>query len=426
MTMRALDHETLPLPDYYDIPWDGEKARKRLRRLVVRLEAECYPREAAMDVYASAFLVIDGDPLNYTSYKFPIAEPMRNDEIKVVPRAIWAAKAYAHGARSGKPLRGEVRRRVDATLKRYTALIRSHFGRVPNPLTEPSGKAMSERTDPGLWREVVHEVSQSRLDSTDGKRNWDAYAAGQATKLYESRGGAYHTSKKPREGIQEWFDEEWVSLHPDTGEIIGPCGTREFSRGGKTHRLKRNDPPLRCLARERAEGMTPAQRRKTARSKARARLGQNVENVDVRKRNPMDLYDEFHESINMTPEELRSWAAGDKRHFASTATGQNSLDRIVQLVRKPRSKWTDRDLKFARKAINFNNRHLEQVVRAHHERGGSGGFGREVNRSGWSKRHIALRNWGHTPDKPDSPAYEADLEWTDDCGGDVDARRERD
>jgi hypothetical protein len=44
-------------------------------------------------------------------------------------------------------------------------------------------------------------------------------------------------------------------------------------------------------------------------------------------------------------------------------------------------------------------------------------FGEEVGKSGWSKRHIALRNWGHDPSKSDSPLYDADQVWLSEHSG---------
>ena len=115
--------------------------------------------------------------------------------------------------------------------------------------------------------------------------------------------------------------------------------------------------------------------------------------------------------VNMTVQELRAWAKDPRHKLASTAVGHYSLTRIPELVQKPERSWTEDDYEWAQKVVNFNHRHLQQVVKAHEERGGKGGFGREVGRSGYSKRHIALLNWGHDPGKEDSPAFEADAEW---------------
>ena len=105
-------------------------------------------------------------------------------------------------------------------------------------------------------------------------------------------------------------------------------------------------------------------------------------------------------TVNMSQPELRAWKANWRRYAASTATGQTSLDRLAD---------GDHffDEAFAAKVDNFNARHLTQQQL----------FGAEVQRTGWSKRAIALRNWGHDPSKVSSPAYDADLAWLDDHPG---------
>lgn len=134
-----------------------------------------------------------------------------------------------------------------------------------------------------------------------------------------------------------------------------------------------------------------------------------------RRENPGFTKDTFLDpsqgGVNMSVEELRAWAKDPRHKLASTAVGHYSLTRIPELVQKPERNWTEDDYEWAQKVVNFNYRHLQQVVKAHEERGGKGGFGSEVGRSGYSKRHIALLNWGHDPGKEDSPAFEADSEW---------------
>jgi len=142
-----------------------------------------------------------------------------------------------------------------------------------------------------------------------------------------------------------------------------------------------------------------------------------LKNPTYRRSNPPFTKDTFLDpsqgGVNMSVVELRAWARDPRHKLASTAVGHYSLTRIPELVQKPERNWTEDDYEWAQKVVDFNWRHLQQVVKAHEERGGKGGFGREVGRSGYSKRHIALLNWGHDPGKEDSPAYEADIEWQD-------------
>lgn len=120
--------------------------------------------------------------------------------------------------------------------------------------------------------------------------------------------------------------------------------------------------------------------------------------------------------VNMSVAQLEAWIDNPNHRLASTATGLNSLSRLPDFVQKPESRWTRADYAFAKKVLNFNRRHAQQVINAFRE-DRTGGFGREVGKSGWSKRHIALRNWGHDPSDPDSPLYAADQEWLDEHPG---------
>lgn len=163
---------------------------------------------------------------------------------------------------------------------------------MANKPAKASDEAKAKRTDPDLYARIVRRISRDRLKSTGGKRSWDAYAAGQAVRAYEREfADTYgddaepYTSPKPSNTpISEWFREEWVSLHPESGEIIGACGTRTYeTKSGRRITLEKSDPPLRCLPKKRAVSMSRAQRRETAKRKAGAALG---DNVAVRKDNP--------------------------------------------------------------------------------------------------------------------------------------------
>lgn len=113
----------------------------------------------------------------------------------------------------------------------------------------------------------------------------------------------------------------------------------------------------------------------------------------------------YTKTVNMGGAELSAWLANPRNLLASTATGHESLRRLV-------AGDHFRDPAFGQKADNFNTRHM----RSGHL------FGVEVAGSGWSKRHIALRNWGHDPSKPDSPLYDADQVWLAEHEG-AEARR---
>lgn len=99
-------------------------------------------------------------------------------------------------------------------------------------------------------------------------------------------------------------------------------------------------------------------------------------------------------TVNMNHAALSAWLRDPRHLLASTETGLESLRRLVA-----GDHYHDAD--FARKVDNFNTRH---GLQGHT-------FGQEAMQSGWSKRHIALRNWGHDPSRPDSPLFDADAAW---------------
>lgn len=113
-------------------------------------------------------------------------------------------------------------------------------------------------------------------------------------------------------------------------------------------------------------------------------------------------------TVNMSQAELKAWLKNPRNLLASIATGHESLRRLAAGDHA-------HDKAFARKVDNFNTRHgLSTNL-----------FGAEVGGSGWSKRAIALRNWGHDPSKKNSALYEADREWLEDHPGAAARRKER-
>jgi hypothetical protein len=119
----------------------------------------------------------------------------------------------------------------------------------------------------------------------------------------------------------------------------------------------------------------------------------------------------------MTPAELRGWAKDQRYRLAGDTgnrTGWDSLRRLPSILEKPVPQWTEEDLAFAWKVRNFNTRHIKSDKDRL--------FGREVGRSGYSKRHIALRNWGHDPGRKSSELYQDDLEWLREHPGAQDRR----
>lgn len=99
-------------------------------------------------------------------------------------------------------------------------------------------------------------------------------------------------------------------------------------------------------------------------------------------------------TVNMNHAALSAWLRDPRHLLASTETGLESLRRLVA-----GDHYHDPD--FAQKVDNFNTRHgLQRHT-----------FGQEVMQSGYSKRHIALKNWGHDPARADSPLHDSDEQW---------------
>lgn len=122
------------------------------------------------------------------------------------------------------------------------------------------------------------------------------------------------------------------------------------------------------------------------------------------------IYKRWKELINMTPAELKAWAKDDARLEASLSrdeadseggiqSGYDSLHRIKRRVKKPVEDWTAEDYDNAAQENGFNGRMLGAEP------------GEPVGDTDMSKWEISLRNWGHDPSKPSSPAHAKYKRW---------------
>jgi hypothetical protein len=102
----------------------------------------------------------------------------------------------------------------------------------------------------------------------------------------------------------------------------------------------------------------------------------------------------FEKLVNMTAEQLREWLADRRSRMAGTGEGLDSGRRLVGMLERGAERWTPGEWHHAERVVGFIARHLRSEYL----------FGDERNLSGWSKRHISLRNWGHDPSG--SPADE--------------------
>jgi hypothetical protein len=97
---------------------------------------------------------------------------------------------------------------------------------------------------------------------------------------------------------------------------------------------------------------------------------------------------DFDEAVNMTPRELEGWLRTDESRSVGQKgdggefTGHESGRRIVEILRRKKSDYTDEDLAHMRKVNGYVKRHLKQKPK------------RDVEDSKW---RYSLMNWGHDP-----------------------------
>jgi len=103
--------QDLPLADV-NTKWNSRDAKKRIREFTKS-------SEKPSDIYKNAFLYYDKNASDlFESYKLPIADVI-DDELKVIPRAIFAAAAVLNGARGGIDLPTSDVEGVKANINRY-------------------------------------------------------------------------------------------------------------------------------------------------------------------------------------------------------------------------------------------------------------------------------------------------------------------
>lgn len=93
------------------------------------------------------------------------------------------------------------------------------------------------------------------------------------------------------------------------------------------------------------------------------------------------VYRKFKRAANMSCANIRKWATNPCSQHASLSRGP--LKRNTRLLCKPKSKWTAKDVKDAKRTISFVAR-MKKVA-----------AGKPATSGCPSKRTISLRNWGH-------------------------------
>jgi hypothetical protein len=99
------------------------------------------------------------------------------------------------------------------------------------------------------------------------------------------------------------------------------------------------------------------------------------------------IQNRFHQLVNMTAGEIRSWARDSRAKCASFPETRARLPMLANLKAKSRDRWDSGDCQYAQRVISFNSRHIGQMKR----------FGCTMRET------VALRNWGHMPKCPMPP-----------------------
>ncbi|MCA9485658.1 MAG: hypothetical protein KC506_02335 [Nanoarchaeota archaeon] len=95
---------------------------------------------------------------------------------------------------------------------------------------------------------------------------------------------------------------------------------------------------------------------------------------------------EYKRAVNMTYSQMKKWADNPWSRKASLTRGP--VKRNLRLLSKPKSDWTRKDIRDAKKTIAFNSR-MKKVSQ-----------GKPVRKDvPLSKRDISLRNWAWNTNK---------------------------
>jgi hypothetical protein len=99
---------------------------------------------------------------------------------------------------------------------------------------------------------------------------------------------------------------------------------------------------------------------------------------------------EFDEAVNMSREELEEWLETDEskevgqKDGGSESKGHESGRRIVEILGKHKSDYTEGDIDHMRRVVSYVHRHQAQKPKSNGED------------SNW---RYSLMNWGHNPMK---------------------------
>ena len=98
------------------------------------------------------------------------------------------------------------------------------------------------------------------------------------------------------------------------------------------------------------------------------------------------VIEEFDGAVNMTSKKLEEWLQTDESRSVGQGSGESkgheSGRKIVEILQKKKSDYTDEDIDHMRKVVGYVNRHQAQRPQG------------DVENSKW---RYSLLNWGHDP-----------------------------
>lgn len=100
------------------------------------------------------------------------------------------------------------------------------------------------------------------------------------------------------------------------------------------------------------------------------------------------VMEEFDEAVNMSRKELEEWLETDEskevgqKDGGSESKGHESGRKIVEILEKDESDYTDDDIEHMRRVVSYVHRHQTQQPKG------------DVEGSNW---RYSLMSWGHDP-----------------------------
>jgi hypothetical protein len=99
------------------------------------------------------------------------------------------------------------------------------------------------------------------------------------------------------------------------------------------------------------------------------------------------VVEEFNDAVNMSPKELEDWLQTDESKSVGQSDGGESKGhesgrKIVQILEKNKSNYTDDDIDHMRRVVSYVHRHQSQKPEG------------DMKDSNWRR---SLLNWGHDP-----------------------------